>query len=562
MNHLNKAIKENKHFRALLHDTFGNLKHYSRRVLKRPLHPYQLEPLQAVLRSILNNDGDEFLLVFPRQSGKNEAVAQFLVFLMNVFKNRSGNIVYGAIGDGLGRGIQRLEQRLENNFNKGQWLKGGRPQRRAIGNTAVVFVSSHPAAHSRGETARHLLVIDELQDQDPNHIAAVFTPMRAAHNTTALYLGTVRLTTDALWQKKTELERQSEQDGRRRVFLVTPDQVTAANPRYGRFLANQEARLGRHHPIIASEYYLQPIDAAGLLFDPHRQTLMRGSHPRQHSPLPSVLNPQSSPLYVATLDLAGQDEAATDPLAALANPGRDYTVATLFQVIYPNPDEQEANSEERATSSHATLLAPRSSLPHYHALDVFVDHGSKHFQDVPGRPRLANRLLAWLNHWQISHLIADESGVGQGLVAWLTNALGPHRVTPYHFAGPGRKANLGSRFLALVETGRFHYWHSDSNGNPDAAIPLSDGWWFWQQVAACRYDLPAGGRFDQQLRWGVPPGATISTPTGSQPIHDDRLLSAALIAELDHLLRQGQLHLGAAHSTIIPPANPFQNLRF
>jgi hypothetical protein len=547
MNKQTNIFLTNQHAYAFLHETFGDLGHYSRRVLKLPLHPYQLEPLQAVLQSIRNNDGDEFLLVFPRQSGKNEAVAQFLVFLMNVLKSRSGNIVYGAIGDGLGRGIQRLEQRLENEVNKGQWLKGGRPLRRAIGRTPVVFVSSHPSASTRGETARHLLVIDELQDQDPTHVAAVFTPMRAAHNATALYLGTVRLTTDALWQKKSELERQSELDGRRRVFFVTPTQVTAANPRYGRFLARQEARFGRHHPIIASEYYLEPIDAAGRLFDPRRQSLMRGPHPRQ-------LSPQSSSLYVATLDVAGQDEAATDPLAALANPGRDYTIATLFQITYPT-DERRRMKDEPDTSSSSFLLPP-SSLPHYRALDVFVDHGSKHFQDVPGRPRLAERLLAWLTHWQISHLIADESGVGQGLVAWLAAALGPHRVTPYNFAAPGRKASLGSRFLSLVETGRFHYWTGDEE------TPLSDGWYFWQQVAACRFDLPPGGRFEQQLRWGVPPAARLATPAGSQPIHDDRLLSAALIAELDALLRAGQLHLGTAHSTIIPPANPFQNLSF
>jgi hypothetical protein len=381
--------------------------------------------------------------------------------------------------------------------------------------------------------------------------------MRAAHNATALYLGTVRLTTDTLWQKKIELERQSERDGRRRVFLVTPDQVTAANPRYRRFLANQEARFGRHHPIIASEYYLQPIDSAGQLFDPRRQSLMRGSHPRQLSPL-SLTGGEG--LFVATLDVAGQDEAATDPLAALANPGRDYTIATLFQIIYPKDEGKRIKDEPGPSSS--SLIPHPSSLHIYRALDVFVDHGSKHFQDVPGRPRLVDRLLAWLTHWQISHLIADESGVGHGLVAWLTTALGPHRLTPYNFAGPGRKATLGSRFLSLVETGRFHYWYGDSDGNADADTPLSDGWWFWQQVIACRYDLPPGGRFDQQLRWGVPPGASLSTPTGSQPIHDDRLLSAALIAELDLLLRQNQLHLGTAESTIIPPHNPLQNLHF
>jgi hypothetical protein len=73
-------------------------------------------------------------------------------------------------------------------------------------------------------------------------------------------------------------------------------------------------------------------------------------------------------MYVATLDVAGQDEAATDPLAQLDRPARDYTVAHVFEV--------SLDSEE--------------NRPVYRAVDVFVDHGSRHFQDVPGRPRLAD----------------------------------------------------------------------------------------------------------------------------------------------------------------------------
>ena len=42
-----------------------------------------------------------------------------------------------------------------------------------LGKAAVVFLSSHPQAFARGETAHHLLVVDELQDQDAAHVQAV-----------------------------------------------------------------------------------------------------------------------------------------------------------------------------------------------------------------------------------------------------------------------------------------------------------------------------------------------------------------------------------------------------
>jgi hypothetical protein len=52
---------------------------------------------------------------------------------------------------------------------------------RSLGWANVIFMSTHPQAATRGETAHRLFVIDELQDQDPNHLEAVFKPMRTAN---------------------------------------------------------------------------------------------------------------------------------------------------------------------------------------------------------------------------------------------------------------------------------------------------------------------------------------------------------------------------------------------
>lgn len=497
---------------------------FSKLVIKTPLRRYQIEPIRAILDSILYRKGHEFLLIFPRQSGKNEAVAQLLVYLLNLYQRIGGHIVYGAKGDGIGMAIERLEQRLENPWNAGLWSKKVKPTRRCLGNAAVLFLSTHPQAAARGQTAHLLLVIDEAQDQIGSHIEAVFTPMRAAYNATALYIGTVKLTTDFLWQKKLQLERFTRGDGIQRVFIVSPDQVAAENPDYRAFLDHQVRTYGRHHPIVASEYFLEPINGAGGLFPERRRMLMKGTHPRQSSPRPGET-------YVAAVDLAGEDEAATDPIAQLERPARDYTVATLFRVLWPPP------------SSYAPG-------PTYEAVDVWVDHGSKHFADRPGQPSLAHRLAAWLQSWNVAHVIADESGVGLGMVSWLKAALGDSRVTGVNFAGAGKKAALGSLFVSLVETGRVRYWADQDD----------DSWWFFQQAAACTYELPPDGIFDRDLRWGVPASHRSDTPTGPQPTHDDRLLSASLIAELDRLLRENRLPLGAAASAVLRGSDPMEHL--
>lgn len=510
---------------------------FSKLVLRRPLYEYQLRPLKAVLDSVLGQEGIEFLLVFPRQSGKNEAVAQLQVYLLNLFQRLGGSMVFGATGDGLGRGIRRLEERLGNAWNKKRWRRAGRPLRRVLGNASVVFLSTHPGAASRGETANWLLVIDEMQDQDPNHIEAVFEPMRAATNATALYIGTVKTKADALWLKKQELEREERRDGVRRVFVVSPEEVIASNAAYGRFLTQKVNRLGRHHPIVASEYYNEPIGDQGRLFDERRLLLMHGKHGRQRAPSGRRETPAT--ITIATLDVAGQDEAATDPVARLTHPGRDYTVAHVFVM--------EPGQEDKAG-------------PIYRAVDVFVDHGSRHFQEACGngdqKPALCSRLLAWLEAWNVLHLVADESGVGAGLVDWLSARMGADKVTGYNFASAHRKAALGSVFLSVVETGRFTYW------SEDAEVPLTDSWWFFTQARACRYSLPIDGQFEKDLRWGVPAQVKSSTPEGLLPVHDDRLVSAALVAVYDELCRKGVVKLGRAESSVIPADDPLDGLTF
>jgi hypothetical protein len=412
--------------------------------------------------------------------------------------------------------VKRLEERLENGRNRGCWRRSSRPLSRKLGDAAVVFLSTNQQAASRGETADWLLVIDELQENDPLHLEAVFEPMRAAKNATALYLGTVKMTTDALWLKKAALEAMTAEDGRQRVFMVSPETVTAANAEYGRFLAAKVQQLGRYHPVVKSEYYNEPIDGDGGLFDERRLALMRGSHSRrQRAGGPGV--------FVATLDVAGQDEAATDPRAALANPGRDYTVAHVFEVV------SGRNGEEPE--------------PVYRAVDVFVDQGSRHFQDAAGRPKLAERLLAWLKEWQVVHLVADSSGVGAGLVDWLAGRLGRERVTGYLFS-QASKAALGARFLAVVETGRFRYFMEEREGDEAGK--------FFAEAAACRYSLPPGGSFERELRWGV----------WQRDLHDDRLVSAALVAVYDELVRDGRLSLGLGRSAVIAAKDPLAGLGF
>ena len=499
---------------------------FSKYVIRLPLRKYQREPVEAAVDSILNKKGLEFIWVMPRQSGKNEGAGQLKAYLLNIFQRTGGQIVFGAIGDGVGRGARRLEERLDNPWNAGKWHKLAKPMRRVLGKAAVVFISSSPTAHSRGETAHHLLMIDELQDNDASHLEAVFEPMRAANNATAIYIGTVRLTNDALWQKKLQLEQLQKADGIKRVYFVYPDQVIAENPHYKAFLDAKILKFGRNHPIIASEYFLEPIDGAGGLFPDRRQALMRGTHERQHKPQPNTL-------YIAVLDVAGQDEAATDAIAQLDNPARDYTALHIVEVIPPD------------------IYAVG---PTYLFRDVWIDQGSRHFQDIIGKPSVAKRLIAYLKFWGVGHIISDATGVGEGMTDYLAAAFGQDRVTAYKFNSK-TKAELGNNLISVIETNRFKYWVSAAAASAEN-IPLTDEWWIWQQVKMCGYSIPAGGSIERNMQWGIPATVKIDTPKGKLPLHDDRLLSAALIAAADELYREGKIRGGSAESFIATAHDP------
>jgi len=182
---------------------------------------------------------------------------------------------------------------------------------------------------------------------------------------------------------------------------------------------------------------------------------------------------------------------------------------------------------------------------------VLVDHGSRHFETYPGRPKLADLITDFLDRWNVDHVVVDASGVGQGLASHLIAARGRDIVTAFSFATRGAKAMLASRLLAIIETHRFKYWGDDAHRE------LSDGWWFWQQCTHCGYDLPPEGRFDKDLQWGVPATLRIATSQGNLYVHDDRLLSAALIAEYDRLVADQKLSIGYTAAVVLQSADPY-----
>jgi hypothetical protein len=452
------------------------------------LRPYQSEPLLAILESIYRHHGDTFVLIFSRQSGKDELIANLIAYLLVRFQHQEASIVctQPTFKPQTITAMERLKARLHQPWARGIYQHAGGYIHR-IGRARCTYLSAEPSASVVGATARTLLIANEAQDIDPGIYDKRFIPMASSGNATRLVSGTSWTSGTLLARELRVAQAAQGTDGRRRAFIVDGEQVGRSNPFYARHMAGQVRRFGREHPFIKTQYYCEEIEAQAGMFPPGRQALMRGSHPASTAPEPGKL-------YAFLLDVAGQDEARFSGAVAAgaappANTGRDSTVLKIVEVDL-------------------------ASL----ALQGKPTYRVRYRQSWQGLPhvRLFGALKALAETWRPRHVVIDATGVGEGLWSLLESALGANVVIPVKFSARV-KSELGYGFLAILEAGRYLEYHPF-----DATLQM--------QLDMCVSEIqPGPGKL---MHWGVPDGRR--DPTGS-PVHDDDLLAAALCAELDRL---------------------------
>lgn len=455
------------------------------------LRPYQLAVARQIIDSVERGLGNQFAVVFARQSGKDELLAQLVSYLLS---RHSGSADGGSVvmvtptlrPQGMiarRRLLDRLSAPAMAPF--GRYRSDGNVV--SLGRASCAFLSAHPYAQARGETATLLLGCNEAQDVAPSRWDAVFDPMGASNNATQVFSGTVWTSRTLLARQMAYLSEQERKDGVTRVFKVGWEEVARYVPRYGEQVRARIVQFGRDHPFIRSEYFLEEIDSEGQLFGPARRAQMRGDHPRLRSAMPGRQ-------YALLLDVAGADEiAAYAPGADIGDapdnlPGgrRDATALTVVEADLSGLDD------------------PLVMRPRYRVVDRRLWVGTPHPQLYATISDLA------LNVWHARWVVVDATGVGAGLAGFLAQRL-PGRVVPFVFTVQS-KSQLGWDFLSMVDAGRYKEYAEDTEH--ETAL-------FWTQVEQCGSQVGHGpGR---PLRWGVEHAAT----------HDDLLISAALTAVLD-----------------------------
>ena len=477
-----------------------NIAAFSRDVIGYPLYKYQITWAQHIMDVVASHQNKTIVVKMPRQSGKNEASAQLEVAILARFGVKGGEIVKVAptFKPQIVNSKLRLDLRSRQAMDRLPELQF----RATMGymlrcrNAGISFLSADPKASVVGATASLLLEVDEAQDVQPAIYDKNFAPMRSSTAAPVVAYGTT-------WSDDTLLQLLENDvlEGRTpgQVFTVTVDAVAAENPAYGDYVTAETARLGRQHPLIKTQYYMEVLANRGRIFNKTQLQSMLGDHLSQ-------TGRTTQTQIVAGLDFAGADENAGELISITTGSKRDSVALTIGAVTW--------NRVVVGVIEPSVRILARYEWTNLHPLSL---------------NSVLYTLLA--QTWKISRIHCDATGIGAtgtSLLAKQLDPAGSGRVVARIFDGSwNTQTELASYYIAAVNAGRLLDYKPTGfdpiaiagQPEPDRNDPDHHAWW---QRGHARLEA----RPSQRFRAYVP----------QTEGHDDLLISEMLMVEAAHHL--------------------------
>lgn len=487
---------------ALVQSDMGQ---FSKHIIGKPLYRYQMEWAGPVYELIRECRPEVYVIEMPRQSGKNETSAQIEVASIVRAGKKGGGIVKTAptfkpqVITSRMRFADRAAAAKKNlPFFKLTPFAG---YMYTFRDAAITFLSAATDSNVVSATASLLLEVDEAQDVDPAKYDKDFAPMRASTGAPVVAYGTT-------WTDDTLLARfkQDVLNGRAKgkVFTISPDRIGDENPAYAEFVDSEVRRLGREHPLVKTQYFLEPLANRGRLFTPQQIRLMIGTHERRESRGDELQ-------IVAGLDFAGSDETQVELTSAadLRPGGRDSVALRIGAVEWITVDGLLMPKVRTLATYEWVNLHPTQMLP-----TLF-------------------ELLQ--NKWQVNRVHCDATGLGSMPTATLASRLDGGTDTRVHavkFTGSWEaQTKLATQYIAAVNGSRIQEYRPmgfdpldmAARDKPDAADPDKHIWW---QRGHARLEA----RESRTYRVYVPEGEG----------HDDLLTADMLMLDAAHSLLPNQ----------------------
>ena len=283
----------------------------------------------------------------------------------------------------------------------------------------------------------------------------------------------------------------------RRDFRYPWPVVGAVNPDYRAYVEAEIARMGPEHPLISTQYLLETLEGGGRLLSETQLAQLRGSHARLRNADFGLRIGHEGPVYVAGVDIAGEDEEREDAALRSFKPRKDSTAVTICEVTW-QPALGTASQATSEANPHSTIRNPQS--PHLRVVEQYWWTGRKHREVVPQLVDLLQRV------WGCRAVVVDATGIGAAVASFLVGAM-PNVVRPFVFTA-GSKSALGYGLLAAINGGRLQLFAND--GSPESGE-------LWEELRLARSTLHE----NQRLSFYVDP----------REGHDDLLMSLALVVE-------------------------------
>ena len=410
-------------------------------------YPYQEQFSKRVIRSVLENDGEEITALFSRQSGKSETVATttggMMIILpqmanmpmfsedtrLQMFKNgmwigifapslRQAQTTYGRLKSRLQSKSASVvlndpEFRLSFSTSNGQTVS-------LTNGSFATAISASDGANIEGESFK-LIICEECQDISNFKIRKSIHPMGASYNATIVKIGTATTFKgdfyEAIQRNKAAMADSKKKGKPRNHFEYDWTVAAKYNPKYAKYVEKEKARLGEKSDEFRMSYCLEWILQRGMFID-----IDEFEKNNTENLLERSLSDKSA-THTAGIDLGGKG---------------DDTVITIVEVNWNMPVILESfineNNEEETYTAYNTYIKDWlciSAMPDYEEqYPIIVDY---------------------IMHFTVARVVCDatrESAVADRLRANL-----PCEVIPFVFT-PRSKSDLYKHLDREITSGR------------------------------------------------------------------------------------------------------------
>lgn len=406
--------------------------------------PYQVQFSKRLIRSVLENDGDEITGLQSRQSGKSEVISTTtggMAIILPILANMpmfAGDKRLEGFKDGMLIGIfapalhqaqitfSRMKTRMHsknaeavmNDPEINVFFDTNNGQNISLSNGSIITSMSASEGSNIEGKSYHLIIVDEAQDVGNFKYSKSISPMGAFYNATKVLIGTPSTSKGFFYQSIERNKRNYDNGtGRRNHFEYNWQVVVKYNPKYDKYIQGEIARLGEDSDEFQMSYNLKWVLERGMFIDPVKFELL------------------------ADLDrgLTHFDHENTHVVGIDLGKASDSTVVTILEVDYTTPALVEASKD--------------TSVPDYYAYSKKI----KNWVEILGDDWEAQyyMIMDILKNYNVQRVVIDATGVGSPIADRLTANLSCE-VIPY-VLGTSSKSDLYKHYDGEIKSQRITY---------------------------------------------------------------------------------------------------------